>query len=275
MLPVSDDRNPQAEPMAHESMVRNLAAQAEALWPQERHLYARLDLPARARILDVGCGTGEAVRRLAELFPGASLVGIDLHEPHLAIARERCRRFGPRVELRTGDAFALDFPDRPFDLVVCRHLLQAVPEPQRVLAEMARVARRGGWLHLVAEDYGMIHCHPCAVDADRFWREGPIAFGQRTGTDLYGGRRAFHWLTELGLTDVRIEYAVLDTLRVPRPLLVEIFEAWRDGYTTIIAQHTELSEDVVRASFQAVADSFGDPAAYGLWLLPMIEARVP
>ena len=140
---------------------------------------------------------------------------------------------------------------------------------------MARVTRRGGWMHLVAEDYGMIHCHPCAVDADRFWREGPIAFGQRTGTDLYCGRRAFHWLTELGLADVRIEYAVLDTLRVPRPLLVEIFEAWRDGYTTIIAQHTELSEDEVRASFQAVADSFGDPAAYGLWLLPMIEARVP
>jgi len=261
--------------MAHESMVRNLAAQAEAIWPQERPLLAALPLPAEARILDVGCGTGEIVLRLADERPRARLVGVDLHEPHLEYARARCKAFGARVEFRRADAFELDFADASFDLTLCRHMLQAVPEPRRVLAEMKRVTRRGGWLHLVAEDYGMIHCHPCAVDDDRFWRAGPIAFGRRTGTDLHCGRSAFHWLVELGLVDVRVEHAIVDTQRVPRALLVGIFEAWRDGYSAIIAANTELSEPEVRASFEAIVAAFRDPRAYGVWFLPIVSGRVP
>jgi SAM-dependent methyltransferase len=269
------DRNPQAAPMADESMVRNLAAQAQAIWPQERPIFARYGLGEPARVLDVGCGTGEIVLRLAREYPRLELVGVDVHEPHLALARERTREFAERTEFRVGDAFALDYADRSFDLTICRHLLQAVPEPRRILAEMARVTRSGGRLHLVAEDYGMIHCYPCAVDGDRFWREGPITLGERTGTDLYCGRRAYHWLHALGLVDVRVDYAVLDTLRVERRVLVGIFEAWRDGYTEIIAAHSRLPVAEVRRSFEAIAAAFGDPAAYGVWLLPILSARVP
>src|SRR5262245_39039375 len=269
------ERNPQAEPMAHESMVRTLAAQAEAIWPQEQPLLQRYRLAPDACILDVGCGTGEIVQRLAEEYPRATVLGIDLHEPHLQHARERCARFGPRVRFARGDAYELELEDRGFDLTLCRHMLQAVPRPERILAEMARVTRRGGWVHVVAEDYGMIHCHPCAVDADRFWREGPIQLGQRTGTDLYGGRKAYRWLVELGLVDVRVEYAIIDTVRVPRELLAEIFTAWRDGYCEIIAAHSELTEPEVRASFDAILSSFSDPACYGVWLLPIVSARVP
>jgi SAM-dependent methyltransferase len=268
------ERNPQAEQMAHESMVRNLAAQAEAIWPQEEPLFARYRLPAHAKVLDVGCGTGEIVLRLARLFPTATLLGIDVHAPHLALARERARSLGTRLEFRLGDAFALDLPDQAFDLTLCRHMLQAVPEPERVLAELKRVTRRGGWLHVVAEDYGMIHCHPCAVDGDRFWREGPITLGERTGTDLHCGRKAYHWLHELGLSDVRVDYAVIDTVRVERRVLTGIFEAWRDGYTQVIAANSRLSEAEVRASFDAIVDSFRDPRAYGVWLLPIVSARV-
>ena len=232
-------------------------------------------LPERARILDLGCGTGEIVMRLARELPRASFVGVDVHAPHLELARERCRDFGARVEFRIGDAFELDLPDGSFDLAVCRHMLQAVPAPERVLAEMKRVTRRGGRVHLVAEDYGMIHCHPCAIDADRFWREGPITLGERTGTDLYCGRRAYAWLTALGLEDVRVDYAVIDTQRVARGVLVGIFEAWRDGYTEVIARHTRRPEDEVRRGFQAIVEAFRDPAGYGVWLLPILSARVP
>ena len=63
------DLNPQAKQMADESMVRNLDAQARAIWPQEAPLLRRYALPAEPRILDAGCGTGEGASRLAELFP--------------------------------------------------------------------------------------------------------------------------------------------------------------------------------------------------------------
>src|SRR5213083_1801599 len=83
------DLNPQAKQMADESMVRNLDAQARAIWPQEVELIRRYRLPDDIRILDAGCGTGEAAWRLAELFPRAEVLGVDIIDSHLELARAR------------------------------------------------------------------------------------------------------------------------------------------------------------------------------------------
>ncbi|MBA3562735.1 MAG: methyltransferase domain-containing protein, partial [Gammaproteobacteria bacterium] len=151
------DLNPQAAQMGHASMVRTLDAQARAIWPQEERLFLRYGLAADIDILDVGCGTGEITLRLAGLYPHASLLGVDLLEGPLTIARSRAMGLGDRVRFAPGDAFALDLPDASVDLAVCRHMLHAVPEPARVLTELRRVTRPGGRLHVIAEDYGMIH----------------------------------------------------------------------------------------------------------------------
>src|SRR5215471_6107085 len=100
--------SPQAREMADESMVRNLAAQAEAIWPQEEPIFARHPLGS-ASVLDVGCGTGEIEARLAAKYPQACFVGIDLEEPHLEKARAKSAKFGPRVRFQTGDALAMPF----------------------------------------------------------------------------------------------------------------------------------------------------------------------
>src|SRR5439155_13090547 len=134
--------SPQAREMADESMVRNLAAQAEAIWPQEAPVFARHDPPRS--VLDVGCGTGEITERLAEMYPGASLVGADLEESHLLKARARCARFGARVRFERADALALPYGDGEFELVVNRHMLQAVPDAPLALRQMARVTGPGG-----------------------------------------------------------------------------------------------------------------------------------
>ncbi len=91
------DLNPQARQMADESMVRNLDAQARAIWPQEVPLIRRYALRAKARILDAGCGTGEASSRLAELFPNTSVLGVDIVDAHLDLARSRYAHFGSRL----------------------------------------------------------------------------------------------------------------------------------------------------------------------------------
>ena len=142
---MSRSSSPQAKEMADESMVRNLAAQAEAIWPQEEPIFDRHPL-GDAAVLDVGCGTGEIIIRLATKYPRATFTGVDLEEPHLARAAERCAAFGARVRFQRGDALALPFADASFDLVTCRHLVQAVPDAKRVLAEIRRVLRPGGRL---------------------------------------------------------------------------------------------------------------------------------
>src|SRR5437868_2912003 len=110
------ENSPQAKEMAHESMVRNLAAQIEAIWPQEEPIFARNAPRAAASILDVGCGTGELAPRLLERFPGASYLGVDLEEPHLERARARCAAFGARARFERGDALELPCRDGQFEL---------------------------------------------------------------------------------------------------------------------------------------------------------------
>src|SRR6516165_9857572 len=133
---MTNELNPQAKEMADESMVRNLAAQADAIWPQEQRLFERYQLSRQAHILDAGCGTGEISARLAALFPQATLLGVDVIDDHLALARLKSAAAGSRVRFENRSIFELGLPDASFDLVVCRHVLQAIPHADRAMAEL-------------------------------------------------------------------------------------------------------------------------------------------
>ena len=272
---MSDDLNPQAREMADESMVRNLAAQADAIWPQEQPLFERYPLRAGAAVLDAGCGTGEITRRLAAMFPQATLLGVDVIDAHLMLARERAAGLGPRIRFEHRSIFDLGLPGATFDLVVCRHVVQAIPHVDRAIAELVRVTRRNGWLHLIAEDYLMIHFEARRLDPDDFWSEGPRRFGEATGTDLRIGRRIYRMLRELGLADISVDYVVVDPLRVPRETFAAIWEAWRDGYADAISRHTSIPRELVVAHFEDMMATLRDPSGYGVWHVPVVAARVP
>lgn len=259
--------------MADESMLRTLAAQAEAIWPQERPLFARYALPDDARIADVGCGSGEISARLAADYPSARVVGIDILDGVIANAEERHRGLAPRVSFEQGDAFHLRFGDDAFDLVLCRHVTQAVPNPERVLAELKRVCKPGGWLHVLSEDYGMIHATPGSLDADRLWRDGAIPFTASGGADARVGRRTWSLLRALELEELRVDYAVVDTERVPRVVFAAVIEAWRDGYADAMATRTSCRE--ARAIFDQIIASIRDPEQYAVWHVPIVSGRKP
>lgn len=269
------DLNPQAKQMADESMVRNLAAQAQAIWPQEVGLIRRYAMPADIRILDAGCGTGEGSSRLAEEFPRAQVLGVDIIEKHLDLARTRHARLADRLRFEYRSIFDLGLPDGSFDLTVCRHVLHSIPHAERVLAELARVTRAGGRLHLIPEDYGMLHFPRGELDPSDFWHDAARQFGEKTETDLFVGRNAFSMLTDLGLADIAVDYVVVDTIRVPREIFASIFQAWRDGYVDSIAELTRFSHDQAEAYFDQMIASIRDPRAYAVWMVPVVSARVP
>jgi SAM-dependent methyltransferase len=272
---MSENLNPQAEQMADESMVRNLAAQAECIWPQERAILLSRGLPDDIRILDAGCGTGEISWRLAELFPKSTVLGVDIIEPHLELARRLHPQFGERLRFENRSIFDLGLPDATFDLVTCRHVIQAVPRAETVLAELARVLKPGGRLHVIAEDYGMIRFQKRAMNADAFWDLGPHEFGRATGTDLHVGRRAYSIFRAIGMEDVTVDYVVVDTLRCPRETFARIWEAWRDGYSDAIGEHTSVSADQARAYFDDMIATIRDEDAYGVWFVPVVSGVKP
>src|SRR5205823_6358406 len=114
---------------------------------------AELRLAPGMRVLELGCGTGEDSRALAELVgPEGAVVGIDASEAMITVARERSEGSGLPVSFHVGDAMELDLPTDSFDAVRCERLLIHVPDPAVVLGEMVLVgmerAERDGGLYL-------------------------------------------------------------------------------------------------------------------------------
>jgi ubiquinone/menaquinone biosynthesis C-methylase UbiE len=269
------DLNPQAKQMADESMVRNLDAQARAIWPQEVELIRHYALPSEARILDAGCGTGEVASRLAELFPRARVLGVDIIDHHLNLARSRYSGLAPRLSFEHQSVFELNAADRSFDLTVCRHVLHSIPYADRVIAELVRVTRRGGYLHLIPEDYGMLHFQRGILDPRDFWHTVPARFGTASGTDLFIGRNTFGILAVLKLEEIKVDYVVVDTVRVPRETFATIIEAWRDGYAESIAQLALFTRERAVGYFNQMIENIRNPLGYAVWMVPVVSARVP
>ncbi|MDB5409347.1 MAG: putative methyltransferase [Rhodospirillales bacterium] len=107
-----------------------------------------LNLPAGARVLEVGCGAGLAAVALAER--GFIVQATDMAEIMLEHARERVGRSGvaDRVRVEHADVHELPFPDNSFDLVIALGLYPWLHSPKRATSEIARVLRPGG--HLIA-----------------------------------------------------------------------------------------------------------------------------
>ena len=110
-------------------------------------LLSRLAGRAPRRVLDVGCGTGFLALRFAEL--GHAVTGIDLSPQMIDRARRKAEQAGQQIDFRVGDAAALDCPDEAFDLVVARHVIWNLPNPQRGVGEWLRVLGPEGRLALI------------------------------------------------------------------------------------------------------------------------------
>ena len=108
----------------------------------KRDLISSLPPLNRPRCLDIACGTGDLCELLAAKYPDAEIVGLDLSEAMLNIARARV--LGPRVTFREGDMCQMDFPDGSFDVVTGGYALRNAPDLNQVLAEIRRVLKPGG-----------------------------------------------------------------------------------------------------------------------------------
>jgi 2-polyprenyl-3-methyl-5-hydroxy-6-metoxy-1,4-benzoquinol methylase len=91
-------------------------------------------------ILDVGCGEGVLTAQWADKLGDGRIVGIDLDDPKLKAEWAQRRR--ANLEYRVEDATNLSFGDGEFDMASAIEVLEHVPDPERTVAEMARVAKR-------------------------------------------------------------------------------------------------------------------------------------
>jgi len=93
-------------------------------------------------ILDVGCGTGNFSLKLVQ--KGVSVVGVDISEEMLTLARKRAMQEEKFIEFKKMDSQNLQFPDNYFDGVFSMATIEFIPDPRKMIEEMFRVCKKGG-----------------------------------------------------------------------------------------------------------------------------------
>jgi SAM-dependent methyltransferase len=141
---------------------------ARVMAPTTSALLTRVGVEPTARCLDVGCGGGDVTLTLARLASEGSVVGIDLDETKLGMAREEADAAGVRnVAFRIRDVTEPPLDGDRFGVVYARFLLTHLPDPGEALANLCGQLAPGG--ALIAED---IDCtgHFCEPHSPAFWR---------------------------------------------------------------------------------------------------------
>jgi len=159
------------------------------------HTIERLSLAGDARVLDVGCGTGALLERLALAFPRARLTGI---EPVPEMREQARGRLPAEVDLCAARAQRLPFTGSVFDAVVCTSVLHHLPAGAAAGAvlEMSRVLRPGGQVVVTDWSGDAMACRLFAAWL-RLRRPAPL--------HLYRGDRLRALLRQAGFTAVRLE----------------------------------------------------------------------
>jgi SAM-dependent methyltransferase len=116
-----------------------------------REFIRDLNVPAQSQWLDVGCGTGALSQTILETKAPRTVKGIDRSEGFIDYARAHVS--DPRVQFQVGDAQSLPDPNSAYDATVSGLVLNFVPTPERMVAEMARVTKPGGTVSLYVWDY--------------------------------------------------------------------------------------------------------------------------
>ncbi len=166
-----------------------------------RKLFAR----ARGKVLDVACGYG---MNFPHLTDAEHITGVDFSPVMLGYAREYTRKLGLNVDLKQGDAEALDFPDNSFDTVVSALSTCSFYNPLTALQEIKRVCKPDGQILLIEHGrsswewlgrYQDRHVHQMTEQGGCRWNQEPQELIKQAGLQIVHAERTllgiFHTIT--------------------------------------------------------------------------------
>ena len=184
--------------------IERLDIQGEALAADAGVMLDLIGVAPGWRCLDLGCGPGGIMELMsARVGAGGRVIGLDRDGVFLDHARRRAAEAGAgNIELVAGDVYASGLPAGSFDLVHSRFVASTAGQPERLLAEMIRLARPGGTVALQEPDITDLSCTPVHPAFERLKRALDEVF-QRVGANVHLGRDLDRLLRGAGLGGVQ------------------------------------------------------------------------
>jgi ubiquinone/menaquinone biosynthesis C-methylase UbiE len=184
----------------HESVLRS--HQWRTAKNSAAYLLDRLE-PGQS-LLDVGCGPGTITADLARLVAPGPVIGIDLAESVIDVARGETVESGlSNLSFATDDVYQLSFDEGSFDVVHAHQVLQHLSDPVAALVQMRRVLREGGLLAVRDADYGGFIWHPASSVLDQWMKiYHELTTINRAQAD--GGRHLVSWVRAAGFDDLEV-----------------------------------------------------------------------
>jgi SAM-dependent methyltransferase len=186
-----------------------LKRQIADLAPDSDAQFEKIGVKPGERIVDLGCGPGGVLHLLGKrVGPTGAVLGIE-RSPHFV---ELARRFVAdhalsQIEVKEGDAYDTGLPRASFDGSHMRLVLVNVPEPERIVREMASIVRPGGWVASFEADFLAHICDPPLPAWSRLI-EAYTAYSVAQGIDLAVGRRTHRLFREAGVVDINVDAVV-------------------------------------------------------------------
>ena len=112
-----------------------------------RNILKNIDVKKQGKILDVACGYGGLTKNLSHYRRMLEFTGIDISKPMIAFGKKHISN--KKISFRVMPADRINFPDESFDYVLCKDAFHHFKNPIKVLKEMFRVLKKGGYIYAI------------------------------------------------------------------------------------------------------------------------------
>jgi SAM-dependent methyltransferase len=246
--------------------IERLKIQSSAMAPETVAMLERFGPMAGWVCLDIGCGPGGITDLLsAYVGPAGRVIGLDMNAQFLDHARKNAQS---NVEFRLGDAYQSDLPAGAFDLVHMRFVASTAGNPEQLLKEAKRLARRGGIVALQEPDGSTLACYPPHPAWDRLLAAYMAVF-KGVGSDLTLGRRLYFGVHQAGLHNVQYRTTLLSVRSIDP--MVDYLPSMTESLRAAILRLGLLSENDLVAALAECRQHLAKPGTtFTMWTLAQV-----